>query len=75
VPLDIARQQVGFLSQLLGIVLAEVPLPRALVDSEDVGGRFELRHGDEADLKTASQLLLLVLVCLFVFMGAFSSCT
>jgi hypothetical protein len=50
VPLDVSRQPLGLVSQLLGIVLSEVPVSSALEDGEDVRGRLELGDGDEADL-------------------------
>ena len=52
VPLDGARQQVGLLAQLLGVVLAKVGVAGGiLVQGEDVVGGLELGHGDEADLR------------------------
>ena len=51
-PLDGARQQVGLLAQLLGVVLAKVGVAGGIqVQGEDVVGGLELGHGDEADLR------------------------
>ena len=52
VPADGAREEPGFLEELLDVVFAKVGLLRGgwLVQGEDVVCRLQLGHGDEADL-------------------------
>lgn len=53
VPADGARQQLGLLGELLGVVFAKVRvLGGGLVQRENVIGRLELGDGYEADLVT-----------------------
>ena len=42
VPLDIPRQQLRLLCELLGVVLAEMPVVSDFIHAQDIGGRFEL---------------------------------